>query len=43
MDENNQYGQAMTKPLRYVCIKKMKTTSMLEFNRILDRLLTKIV
>ena len=37
MDENNQYGQAMTKPLPYGCIKKkMKTSSMLEFNRILD-------
>ena len=22
MDENNQYGQAMTKPLPYGCIKK---------------------
>ena len=38
MDENNQYGQAMTKPLPYGCIKKVKTPSMLEFNRILDRL-----
>ena len=24
MDENNQYGQAMTKPLPYGCIKKKK-------------------
>ena len=38
MDENNQYGQAVTKPLLYGCIKKVKTPSMLEFNRILDRL-----
>ena len=34
MDENNQYGQAMTKPLPPGCIKKMKTPSLLEFNRI---------
>ena len=38
MDENNQYSQAMTKPLPYDCIKKMKTPVMLEFDRILDRL-----
>ena len=24
MDENNQYGQAMTKPLPYGCIRKQK-------------------
>ena len=24
MDENNQYGQAMTKPLQYGCIKKQE-------------------
>ena len=24
MDENNQYGQAMTKPLPYSCIKKQE-------------------
>ena len=24
MDENNQYGQAMTKPIHYGCIKKNK-------------------
>ena len=24
MDENNQYGQAMTKPLPYGCIEKKK-------------------
>ena len=38
MDENNQYGQAMTKPLPYGCIKRMRTSSMSEFNLILDRL-----
>ena len=39
MDENNQYGQAMTKPLPYGCIKKHKhVPSLLEFNRILDRI-----
>ena len=38
MDKNNQYDQAMTKPLPYGCIKRMKTPSMLEFNLILDRL-----
>ena len=27
MDENNQYGQAMTKPLPYGCIEKQKTRS----------------
>ena len=38
MDENNQYGQAMTKPLPYGCIKKQKQIpSLLEFNAILDR------
>ena len=37
MDENNQYGQAMTKPLAYGCIKKMETVPiLLEFNKILD-------
>ena len=34
MDENNQYGQAMTKLLPPGCIEKMKTLSLLEFNRI---------
>ena len=38
MDENSQYDQAMTKPLPYGCIKKMKTSILLEFNRILDAL-----
>ena len=38
MDENNQYGQAMTKSLPYGCIKKQKhIPSLLEFNAILDR------
>ena len=37
MDENNQYGNAMTKPLPYDCIKKAsKVPSLLEFNMILD-------
>ena len=35
MGKNNQYGQAMTKPLPHGCIKKMKTSSFLEFKRIL--------
>ena len=30
MDENNQYGQAMTKPLPYGCIKKKKKVLNLE-------------
>ena len=39
MDENNQYGQAMTKPLPYGCIKKQKhSPSILEFNKILDKI-----
>ena len=39
MDENNQYGNARTKPLPYSCIKKTsKIPSLLEFNRILDRI-----
>ena len=37
MDENNQYGQVMTKPLPCSCIKNvMKTPTLLEFNGILD-------
>ena len=39
MDENNQYGMAMTKPLPYGCIKKKDTvTSSTKFNRILDNI-----
>ena len=39
MDENNQYGQAMTKPLPYSCIKKQEhPPSLTEFNRILDKI-----
>ena len=39
MDENNQYGQAITKPLPYGCIKKQKhVPSLLEFNKMLDRI-----
>ena len=39
MDENNQYGMAMTKPLLYGCIKKQGTVPTLtEFNRILDKI-----
>lgn len=33
MDENNQYGYAMTKPLPYGCI---KIPSLGDFNRTLD-------
>ena len=37
MDENNQYGQTMTKPLPYGCIEKQEhPPSLTEFNRILD-------
>ena len=36
MDENNQYGKAMTKPFPYGCIKKQKhPPSLTEFNKIL--------
>ena len=39
MDENNQYGMAMTKPLPYGCIKKQdKVPTMTEFNKKLDSL-----
>ena len=39
MDENNQYGMTMTKPLPYRCIKKQDTVpSLTEFNRILDKI-----
>ena len=39
MDENNQYGQARTKPLPYGCIKRQEhLQSLLEFNKILDRI-----
>ena len=39
MDEDNQYGNAMTKPLPYGCIKKMtKTPTLSEFNAILNSL-----
>ena len=39
MDENNQHGNAMTRPLPYSCIKRaLKVPSLLEFNRILDSL-----
>ena len=37
LDENNQYGQVMTKPLPYGCIEKQEhVPSLLEFNEILD-------
>ena len=37
MDENNQYRQAMTKPLPYGCMKKEdKVPPLTEFNKILD-------
>ena len=39
MDENNQYGNAMTKPLPYGCIEKSKTVpSLRDFNIILNTL-----
>ena len=39
MDENNQYGQAMTKPLPYGCIKREEhPRSLVKFNKILDRI-----
>ena len=37
MDENNQYGQAMMKPLPYGCIKRQEhPPSLVEFNKITD-------
>ena len=39
MDENNQHGNAMTKPLPYGCKKKVsKVPFLLEFNMILDNI-----
>ena len=39
MDKNNQYGNAMTKPLPFSCIKKAsKVPTLLEFNVILNGL-----
>ena len=39
MDQNSQYGMAMTKPLPYGCIKKQNTVpSLTEFNRIVDKI-----
>ena len=39
MDKNNQYGNAMTKPLPYGYIKKMKKIpTFYEFNKILSNL-----
>ena len=39
LDENNQYGNAMTKPLPFGCIKKAsKLPTLLEFNLILKGL-----
>ena len=39
MDENNQYGQSINKPLPYGCIKKQEhPPSLTEFNRILDKI-----
>ena len=39
IDENNQYGHAMTKPLPYCYIKKQEyPPSLAEFNRILDKI-----
>ena len=40
MDENKQYGQAMTKPLPYDCIKKQKEIPTLtQFNKTLNSIL----
>ena len=40
MDENNQYGNAMTKPLPFGCINKEKAIpSLRKFNVILENLL----
>ena len=37
MDENNQYGQAMIKPLPYGCMKRKENPPALyEFNNVLD-------
>lgn len=41
MDENNQYGQDITKALPYGCIKnkkKQKKTTLPEFNKILGKI-----
>ena len=39
IDENNQYGQAMTKSLQYGCINKQEhPPSLTEVNRILDKI-----
>ena len=39
MDENKQYGQAITKPLSYGCIKRKENPpTLMEFNQILDRI-----
>ena len=39
MDDSNQYGHSMMKPLPYGCIKKQEhPPSLLEFNKILDRI-----
>ena len=36
MDENNQYGFAMTKPMPTVCIKEHPAPSWLKFNLLLE-------
>ena len=39
MDESNQYGMAMTKPLPYGCIKRRdRPPTLAEFNKILDEI-----
>ena len=38
IDENNQYGHAMTKALPYRCIRKQKRPTLLEFNKILYKI-----
>ena len=36
MDENSQYGKAMTKPLSYSYIKKEEIPALTQFNKILN-------
>ena len=39
IDQNDQYGMAITKPLPYGCIKKRdQTPTLAEFNKILDEI-----
>ena len=38
MDENNQYGNAMTNPLPYGCIKMEQNLSLYQFDKILNNI-----